>query len=341
MTLKCALAGIWHGGGKGIIARNSGTGLAPECNSTVARKAVFEDFGDFLSRLKGCIYAAQDVGISNEDVLSLHSRTRFMNCLPPSMGGSGVPAIPTARGVVIALEAAFQHLDMTLKGSSIAVQGVGNVGSHLIELLFDRGVERIIACGLDPLKEAGIRAKFAKHGDKFLFRNVPRSDNSILFESVDAVVPCATGGILNTLTIPQIRAKIICGAANNQLLDATSDDKLLRERRIVYVPDFLCNRMGIVNCADELIGSMKNDPKIEMHLGRDWDNSIYNITTKVLQDSDVSGKTTQEISLALAENLSQVPHPLHGHRGIQIIESLVDHDNSWRTVVTSSFSSLQ
>ncbi|KAJ3075399.1 hypothetical protein HDU98_008228 [Podochytrium sp. JEL0797] len=332
MTLKNALAGLWWGGGKGLIARNSGTGLSPT-DTFESRKIVFEEYGSFLSQLKGCFVTAGDVGVTSQDIVHLYSKSRFVTGIPAEMGGSGVPAIPTARGIAVALEAAFDHLGMNIHGSKIAIQGVGAVGTRLIEDLFALGVGSIVGTVLNPDRKASIYKQFELFGDRLKLRVVDKADPSILFEDVDAVCPCATGGILNPSTIPQIRAKIVCGAANNQLLDPSSDAKLLLDRGILYVPDFVCNRMGIVNCADEHLGTMENDRKIEIHLGRDWDDSIYNVTRKVLADSETSGKTSQEISIALADEKSCVPNPLYGHRGIAIINSLVENDKVWRNRV--------
>jgi glutamate dehydrogenase/leucine dehydrogenase len=112
---------------------------------------------------------------------------------------------------------------------------------------------------------------------------------------VSACVILILGGILNPTTIPNIKASIIVGAANNQLKDINNDDKLLKRHGIMYLPDFLVNRMGIVNCADEHLGTIKNDPKLEKHLGRSWDNSIYNLSMKIMKESLESEKTTHQV----------------------------------------------
>ncbi|KAI8835866.1 hypothetical protein BC829DRAFT_406080 [Chytridium lagenaria] len=263
MCHKNALAGLWWGGGKGVMARNTGVGLLPG-DSVESRRVAYEEYGAFLSTLKGVM-------------------TRHTTCIPEELGGSGNPSVPTARGVVKGLEAAFNYLGKTINGSSIAVQGIGHVGTPLIHFLFEHGVGRIIASDVD------------KHREEISFRIVEKSDMTILFEDVDAVSPCATG----------IKAKIVCGAANNQLLDIKTHDKLLKKHDLVYIPDFLCNRMGIVNCADEASGSMEDDPKLELHLGKKWENSIYNLSLKVLNDAKESGKTTQEIAVALADEQSR------------------------------------
>jgi leucine dehydrogenase len=121
-----------------------------------------------------------------------------------------------------------------------------------------------------------------------------------------------------------LKAKYICGAANNQLEDPLRDDEALHKRGIVYIPDFLTNRMGIVNCADEQAGYVKEDPMIERHLSKDWEFSIHQMTLNVLHESKESGKPTGMIAREMAERLSLEANPIYGHRGHLIINSLVE-----------------
>ncbi|KAJ3416448.1 hypothetical protein HDV05_001606 [Chytridiales sp. JEL 0842] len=333
MSHKNALAGIWWGGGKGVISRNSGRGLL-HTDSKEARRVVYEEYGRFMSELKGCYVTAEDAGTSVEDMAHLFSQTRFTTCIPERLGGSGNPSVPTAKGVLKALEAAFEFSGLSIVGSRIAVQGVGHVGTPLCHFLLERGVGKIIASDIDAHRAGSLRTEFEKYGpSKFELRIVGKEDVSVLFEDVDAVSPCATGGILNKTTIPKIKSKIVCGAANNQLLDIKTDDKLLQAHGILYIPDFLANRMGIVNCADEHMGSLEDDPKLEMHLGRDWENSVYNLSMRVMKEAREMGRTTQEIAIKLADERSREVNPLYGHRGVEIIKSLVGKDQSWRRKV--------
>ena len=101
------------------------------------------------------------------------------------------------------------------------------------------------------------------------------------------------------------------------------DDLLIHERGILYVPDFLTNRMGIVNCADESAGFVANDPLIERHLSKDWEYSIHQMTLNVLNESKSTGKPTGAMAVEMAEKLSLENHPIFGHRGKMIIASLV------------------
>ncbi|MFL6197844.1 MAG: Glu/Leu/Phe/Val dehydrogenase dimerization domain-containing protein [Thermoanaerobaculia bacterium] len=311
MTLKNALAGLWWGGGKGVMAQGTGT--------SGDRRRIYEEYGDFITSIQGCYVTAEDVGTSVEDMAAVFSRTRFTTCIPPALGGSGNPSVPTARGVVRGMEAALAHLGLgTLAGKTVAIQGLGHVGEPLVGFLREKGVARIVGSDIDPSRKAleGVEVRI-----------VERGDNSILFEKADIVAPCATGGVLGPATIPHIQAPVVCGAANNQLEDPERDDVLLQERGILYLPDFLVNRMGIVNCADEQYGFVEPDPRVEAHLGNEWENSVYNLSLSVLDEARRTGRTPARVALDLAEQRSRELHPVWGHRGAEIIRSLVR--NGW------------
>jgi leucine dehydrogenase len=319
MTHKNALAGLWWGGGKGVMARNP----AVDPDDAEIRASIYREYGSLISSLRGCYVTAEDVGTTVADIANVFSRTRFTTCIPEEWGGSGNPSVPTARGVVVAMEAAlnFQGLG-GLKGKSVAIQGTGNVGRPLIRFLFDKGVERIAACDIDPGLEESLREE--SRGRNLVLRIVTRGDDSIFQEECDIFSPNATGAILNPRTIPLLKVKVVCGAANNQLEDPVRDDELLFEHGVLYVPDFLANRMGIVNAANEQYGYVNNDPLFERHLSRDWDHSIFQTTLRVLNEARASGEPMGRIAVWLAERLSLEDHPIFGHRGKLIIASLVD-----------------
>jgi glutamate dehydrogenase/leucine dehydrogenase len=318
MTHKNALAGLWWGGGKGVMARRPD--VDPE--NPEIRKYLYSEYGLFISSLKGCYVTAEDVGTTVGDIASVFSRTRFTTCIPEEWGGSGNPSVPTARGVVSAMEAVLEFLGMgDLKGKTIAIQGMGNVGGPLIRFLFEKGVEKIAACDINPRHAEALRQ--TSDGWELDIRTVSRGDHSIFGEECDIFSPNATGAVLNPQTIPLLKAKIVCGAANNQLEDPGRDDAALFERGIIYVPDFLANRMGIVNAANEQYGYVTADPLFERHLTRDWEHSIHRTTLRVLDESKKTAVPTGRIAVQLAEKLSLEPHPIFGHRGRQVIDSLV------------------
>jgi leucine dehydrogenase len=321
MTQKNALANIWWGGGKGVICHN------PEVDKfdPLIRKEIYREYGEFLTDLRGCYVTAEDAGTNVNDMENIFSRTRFTTCIPEKLGGSGNPSVPTARGIISGMEAALNFLySNNLEGKVVAVQGMGNVGGPLIRFLIEKGVKKVIACDINP----GIveKLKSELNTDRLEARVADSKDHSIIFSECDIFSPCATGAILNDRTIAGIKAKIVCGAANNQLEDPLRDDPLLFENDICYIPDFLTNRMGIVNCANEQYGYVSNDYFIERHLDREWENSIYQTSLSVLKNSKANNQPTARVAIKIADEMANIPHPLFGHRGKQIINSLVENN---------------
>ncbi len=320
MTRKNALAGIWWGGGKGLIAR----GPDDRWRDPTFRARLYQEYGRFTTSLGGCYVTAEDAGTRAEDMESVFATTRFTTCIPPRLGGSGNPSPATALGVVRAMEGALDHLGLgTLEGKRVAMQGTGNVAAAMIGDLLAAGVAGIVASEISSERATWVRTRYADAGGRLEVRVVERGDHSILGEACDILAPNALGGVLNPDTIPKVQTTIICGAANNQLLDEQRDAEALRARGIVYVPDFLCNRMGIVSCANEQYGRLPDDPAIQQHLGRAWANAVFNVTKRALELAEAERITTASAANRLADSLAQVEHPIWGHRGQAIISSLV------------------
>ena len=324
MGHKNALAGLWWGGGKGVIARRAGV----DHRDPDVRAAVYLDYGRFMSGLGGCYVTAEDAGTTPEDMAWVFSTTRHTTCIPRAYGGSGNPSVLTATGVVVAMEAALDALGLgSLEGKTVAMQGVGNVSYYMIGELLDRKVRRIIGADIDaPAIE---RVHDGYPGAPMDVRHVCKDDVSIFSETCDVFAPNAVGASLNPSTIPAIKAPIVCGAANNQLEDPPRDAAALQQRGVLYVPDFLANRMGIVNCANEQYGTFGGDPAIHAHLDRDTPTGIYRRCLDVLERARRSGRTPAEEAERLADELSQEPHPIWGNRGQAIIDSLVA--DGWAT----------
>jgi len=322
MARKNALAGLWWGGGKGVMAHQPKV----EKSNPEIREFLYKEYGKFMSSLQGCYVTAEDVGTHVADMANIFSNTRFTTCIPPSLGGSGNPSIPTASGVVRGMEAGLDFLRQgSLEGKTVAVQGMGNVAEPLIQFLFEKEVKKVIACDIFPDLIEQVSKRFAdRNFEPFL---IEQGDDSFFAVDCDILSPCATGAVLNPKTIPMIKAKVVCGAANNQLEDAERDDQLLYDRGIIYVPDFLTNRMGIVNCANEQAGYVNKDPLFEQHLSDDWKYSIFQMAIKVLKESKENKEPTAKVALRMADKLSLENHPVFGHRGVQIIRSLVE--NEW------------
>ncbi len=324
MSRKSALAGVWWGGGKAVISPPEDRGES-QLQDRGWRRTLYREFGAFVTSLRGCYVAGEDVGTHPEDMAEIFRCTRFVSCIPPEFGGSGNPSSMTAAGVVCAMEAALDFLGMGgLEGKKVAMQGTGNVGLAMIEQLLERGVRQIVASEVSAERQIAALDRFGDRGVEV--RLTEADDPSPLAEPCDILAPNAVGGGLGPKTIPLIQAPIVCGAANNQLADDRRDDAALKERGIALVPDFVCNRMGIVYCANEQNGYVNRDPDIERHLDRSWHSSIYRVTQQVLELARGSGITPTSAANRLADELVEQPHPIWGHRTRHIVASLLaDH----------------
>ncbi len=171
--------------------------------------------------------------------------TPWVTGIPKAFGGSGDPSPYTAHGVLMAIKASVkeQLKADSIKGMRIAVQGLGNVGSHLVEYLISEGADVIVAdIDLERVKRIG---------DKFKVKAV--SSDEIAFEECEVFAPCALGAVINDQSIPKLKCKVISGGANNQLAEARHGD-MLREIGILYAPDYVANAGGLMNVFVELEG---------------------------------------------------------------------------------------
>lgn len=248
MSYKNAMADIPHGGGKGVIMRPAGD---------FDRDAVFAAYGRAVDRVGGQYYAAEDVGVSPEDMETVKTQTNFVAGLTSGENASGDPSPITADGVFRCMKVAAREKFGTrdLKGLSIAVQGLGHVGYALCEHLAEAGA---------ILTVADINSAVVRRAEDELGALVC-DPASIHKEDVDIFAPCALGGIINDASIGDIKASVIAGAANNQL---ASEDmgEALRQIGILYCPDYVINAGGIINVAAELSGDF--DPAwVEGKLG--------------------------------------------------------------------------
>jgi glutamate dehydrogenase/leucine dehydrogenase len=318
MGQKNALAGLWWGGGKGVVARRKGH----DHRDPEVRRAVYRDYGRFMTSLCGCYVTAEDAGTMPDDMEVVFSKTRHTTCIPQKYGGSGNPSVLTATGVVVAMEAALEHLGRgNLEGKTVVMQGLGNVSLHMVKELVERRVTKIV--GADINEDMIARVKRTFPDAPLEARRVSPGDAAIFGESGDVFAPNAVGAVLNPQTIPMLKTAIVCGAANNQLEDPDRDDDLLQDQGILYVPDFLANRMGIVNCANEQYGTIGRDPAIYAHLERETPTGIYQRCMDVFARAKSSGRTPADEASDLADELSHELHPVWGNRGQQIIDDLV------------------
>ncbi len=306
MTRKNALAGLWWGGGKGIMPLLYG--FNPPRNAP-ERRAYFEGYGRFVASLGGVYYTAEDINTYTEDMNTILSQNRFTTCISRGVGGSGNPSPHTARGVFRAMQAAWAFLTGkdSLRGVRVAVQGAGNVGAPLIDQLVVAGAQ-IFVCDAKADAVEALKARYPA------VTIVPPDE--IFDADVDVFAPCAIGAQVNSQTIPRLRARLVCGAANN-ILKERADARRLLKRGIAFVPDYVCNRMGITNCADEWQGYLEADVALAAE-------RVYPDSLRVLKHAKNLVITSLEAADELADIAASELHPLVGHRGRRLIDHLVE-----------------
>lgn len=231
MTYKSALAECSWGGGKSVI-------IADAKQKT---EQLLHAFGAAVTRLKGTYICAEDLGCTPQDISTIAQTTPYVVGIMHEKS-SGDPSPFTAWGVYRGIQSVIQQIFKTdsVEGKTIAIQGVGAVGERLAEILFWQGA-KLILCDMDKNKVARLA--------KLYGAQVVRPDE-IYSAACDVFAPCALGGILNPDTIPTMRCKAVAGSANNQLL-RDQDADALRERGILYAPDFIINAGGLINVSLE------------------------------------------------------------------------------------------
>ena len=236
MTYKNAAAGLNLGGGKTVIIGDPRKDKSEE---------LFRAFGRYIQGLNGRYITAEDVGTTVADMDLIHEETDYVTGISPAFGSSGNPSPVTAYGVYVGMKAAAKEAfgSDSLEGKVVAIQGVGNVAYTLCQYLHKEGAQLIVT---DINKEAVQRAV-----EDFGARAV--DPNEIYSVECDIYAPCALGATINDDTIPQLKAKVIAGSANNQLKDTRHGD-IIHEMGIVYAPDYVINAGGVINVADELYG---------------------------------------------------------------------------------------
>jgi leucine dehydrogenase len=230
MTYKNAAMGLDLGGGKSVIWADSRTDKT---------EAMFRGFGRLVQSLGGRYITAEDVGVSADDMAIVARETRFVGGLRET---SGDPSPATALGVLEGIRACLRHVfgSDEIEGRRVAIQGLGHVGAMLARMLRDQGAQLTIT-DINPDRVAQLAAELGADS----------VDPDRIFDvECDVFSPCALGAILNDDTIPRLSCRIVAGSANNQLKEPRHG-QMLRDRGIVYAPDFVINGGGVVNVADE------------------------------------------------------------------------------------------
>lgn len=241
MSYKNAMADIPFGGGKAVIWGNSRTDKS---------EALFRAFGRAVDSLQGKYYTAEDVGIDVADMEIVRKETKYVAGLDEGEAASGDPSPITAKGVYLGIREAAKRAfgSDDLSGKRIAVQGVGSVGGYACDHLAEAGAQLIIT----DIDQEALRDVSARTGAKIV------APDEILSVDADILSPNALGAIVNPKTLDQLTVKVIAGGANNQL--ATPDmGEALRQRGILYAPDYVINGGGIINVAAEISGTYSRD----------------------------------------------------------------------------------
>lgn len=244
MTYKCAAANLDFGGGKAVIIGD------PEKDKT---PALFRAYGQFVDSLNGRFYTGTDMGTTMDDFIHALKETKYINGIPEAYGGGGDTSIPTAQGVIYALEATIEYMTgkRELSGSTYAIQGLGKVGLKVAEHLLQLGAKIYVT----DINERAIN-EIHTLGEKLNNPVTVVDSDEIYAVDADVFVPCALGGVLNDHTIPQLKVKAVVGSANNQLASDDSIEQLV-DRNIIYAPDYIVNAGGLISVADELYGANK------------------------------------------------------------------------------------
>jgi leucine dehydrogenase len=281
MTYKNALAGLPFGGGKSIIMRD---GQARD------REQLFRAHGRMVNSLAGKYFTAEDVGTSPDDMEYVLKETSYVGGL---QGRSGDPSPHTARGVFRAMQATAKHKwgSDDLAGKTVAIQGCGHVGYFVAGELARAGAKLIVT----DVDAAKVKRAVDVHGAS---RVTPEE---IYSAAADIFAPCALGGVLNDQTIPQLKAALVVGGANNQLLEPRHGD-LLEQRGIVYAPDYATNAGGVINgCCREMLGW-----DVEKTLAKT--DAIYETLLKIFTLAEQEKIPTYQAADRLAEERFMVKH---------------------------------
>lgn len=280
MTYKAAAAGLNLGGGKAVIIGNSKTDKTEQ---------LFRSFGTFVNSLNGRYITAEDVGTTVKDMEYVYNETPWVTGIPKEVGGSGDPSPYTAHGVLMGIKASVKFklgLD-TLKGLRIAVQGLGNVGSHLVNYLSEEGAQLLVS-DIDKEKTETLAKKY--HAQVV-------DPDKIVAADCDVFAPCALGAVINDKSLETLKAKVIAGGANN-ILAEERHARAVEELGVLYAPDYVINSGGLMNVFVELEGYSPD---------RAFDKTrvVYDNCMAVFELAKKEGLTTAKAADRMAESRIQ------------------------------------
>lgn len=304
MSRKNAVSDLWWGGGKGVIpvtAELLEKTFTGDIKNQDIRDRLFATYGQFVAKLNGVYYTAADIGTYGTDMKAVLSNNRFVTCIPMELGGSGDPSPHTAEGVFRAIKAVLKK--ESLSGLSVAVQGAGKVGRSLIQKLTDAGAKVFVSEMAFETNSGFLQDFRQEFPSAEIVSSGSGHENDIFALDVDIIAPCARGGVINNQTIELIKpsVKVICGGANNILGNEEKDGETLYEKGIIFIPDFVCNWMGIVNCANEAFGYLEADVEEQL-------NKVSPTIELIMQTANAENISHTKASHRLAdEKMKEIP----------------------------------
>ena len=278
MTYKSAVAGLNLGGGKAVIIGDA---------KKIKNEALLRRFGKFVDSLGGKYITAEDVAMSSRDMEVIHMETEYVSGLPENMGGSGDPSPVTAYGVYVSMKASAKEVwgSDSLSGKKVLVQGIGHVGEVLVSHLTKDGAKVYI----NDISEERLKEVAAKYKSEVV------AADKMFDLDIDVYAPCALGGTVNDETLAKLKCKIVCGAANNQLLNENIHGEAIGKQGILYAPDYVVNAGGIINVYYELEGY--NRERALAHAEK-----IYDTTFNLFQIAKKEGIPNYMAANRIAEN---------------------------------------
>jgi valine dehydrogenase (NAD+) len=278
MAYKNALAGLDHGGGKAVIIGDP---------QRLKSEALLRAYGRFVESLNGRYVTACDVGTYSEDMDVVARECRYVTGRTVANGGAGDSSVLTAFGVFQGMRAAAEHLwgTSSLEGRRVGIEGVGKVGHRLVDHLLEDGAQ-VVICDVHPGAVARVQEKHPGV-------EAVADRDALLARPIDVFAPCALGGAVNDGNLAQLNARIVCGAANNQLAHPGLE-KQLADRGIVYTPDYVVNSGGVIQVADEIAGF--NFERAQARAAQ-----IFDTTKRILAIADDEGVPPAVAADRLAE----------------------------------------
>jgi leucine dehydrogenase len=276
MSYKSSVAGLPLGGGKCVIIADASSPNKPE---------LLRSFSRFVQQLNGKYWTAIDVGVGPEDADILAENCDFIFARASQYEPGFNPSLFTALGCYTGIRAAAKHVwgRDDVAGLKVAVQGVGQTGSDICRQLHEAGAELVVS----DINDEAVKTMVDRYGATAV------SPEVIHTQVVDILAPCAMGATINEATIPDIKAKAICGVANNQLAKET-DGAALQQRGITYVPDYVVNAGGMMGASTVIYAKPSRKESNKKILG------LYDTILSILDTADKSGQPSSVVADQMA-----------------------------------------